>query len=109
MTEAEQFALCDAYEGNTMIVFSNKALAMRYAQHRLETFDQTGLMAGCEDTREGTGLFVCWRDPVPPEDLEERIGNCLWLLEEVLAGRYPRPIPGRVQELWSANNRRSPH
>jgi hypothetical protein len=101
MTEAEQFAICDAYEGNTMIVFSDKAIAMRYAVHRYATHQQIGLMAGVEDTREGTGLYVMWRDRIPPHELDERLANCRWLLEMTLAGGYPRPEPGKVGELWS--------
>lgn len=99
--ELELFAKADAYEGSTMIVFSDKGIAMRYGEHRHSTHGQVGLIAGCEDTRDGTGLFVMWRDRVPPEKLEERIANCRWLLEEVLAGRYARPVPGEANELWS--------
>jgi len=101
MTEAEQFAAIDAYDGNTMVVFSDLAIAMRYANHRYRVHGQTGLIAGCEDTRKGTGLYVMWRDRIQPDKLGERIANCRWLLEEVLAGRYPRPVAGKVSELWS--------
>ena len=98
MTEAEQFAACDASKGNTMIVFSDKALAMRYMLYRHQAHGQIGLIAMAEDTRTGSGLVVIWRDRVPPEKLQERIGNCLWLLEETLAGRHPWPVAGTVQE-----------
>lgn len=101
MTEQEQFAQADAYEGNTMIVFSDEKIALRYALHRLESgLCDPGVMAKVDDTRTGSGLCVIWRDPVEPEKLAERLANCRWLLEEVLAGRRPRPVPGQVNELW---------
>ena len=99
MTEAEQFAICDAADGNTMLVFSDKHLAARYAIHRAKQ-GYYGLVAQCHDIREGTGICVMWRDPIPASELEERIANCRWLLEEVLAGRYPKPVPGEVNDLW---------
>jgi hypothetical protein len=100
MTEAEQFAMCDAYEGNTMIVFSDKPMAMRYALHRHETRGQKGIMVGVEDTRTGTGLYVMWRDRIPPDKVWERLANCRWLLERTLAGEHPKPQDGKVSELW---------
>jgi hypothetical protein len=99
MTEADQFALLDARDGNTMIAFAEKSMAMRYALHRHTQHGQIGLMAGCEDTRERTGLFVMWRDRVPGDKLFERLENCRWLLEEILAGRQPWPEPGTVTDL----------
>ena len=103
MTEAEQFAKIDAYEGNTMVVFSDRAVADRYIVHRAYAQDQfgKGLIALVEDTREKTGLCVLWRDPIPADKLDERLANCRWLLEEVLAGRRPGPVAGEVTELWS--------
>ncbi|MBY0559890.1 hypothetical protein [Hyphomicrobium sp.] len=102
MTEEEQFAACDAYEGNTMIAFSSKDLAMRYVLHRKRQMPELhGLIACREDTRTNTGLCVIWRDPVKAEELPERMANCLWLLEEILAGRKAWPVPGKVEELWS--------
>ena len=98
MNEAEQFAACDAYIGETMIVFSDRAIAERYQVHRFQLGDR-GVVAMAEDTRQRTGLVVVWRDPVPPERLSERIGNCLWLLEETLAGRSPWPRAGEVTPL----------
>jgi hypothetical protein len=99
MTEAEQFEMCDANDGNTMIVFSDRAIAMRYALHRAEKYGQIGIMAGVEDTKHGTGLYVMWRDRVPPEELLERLANCRWLLDRTLAGKSPRPQAG---EVWSS-------
>jgi hypothetical protein len=102
MTEAEQFALIDSYRGNTMIVFSDKAVAMRYVLSRYTRHGpESGLIAACEDTREGTGLYVMWRDPIGGDELEKRIANCRWLLEMTLAGGYPRPEAGEVGELWT--------
>jgi|SRR5215475_9936001 len=102
MTEAEQFAAIDAYEGNTMIAFSDKAIAMRYVLSRYSRHGpEVGIIAACEDTREGTGLYVMWRDPIKGAELEERTANCRWLLEMILAGAYPRPSPGEVGELWT--------
>ena len=98
MTEAEQFAAIDAYEGNTMIAFSDHAIALRYMQHRQTAgFVRSGLFAAAHDSRTGSGLFVLWRDPVPPDELATRQGSCLWLLEEMIAGRWPRPVAGKVQ------------
>jgi hypothetical protein len=105
MTEAEQFAMADAMEGNTMIVFSSKAVAMRYIQHRYKEPHISGVLVGREDTREGTGLFVLWRDPVAPHEIETRMENCLWLLEETLAGRSPMPKAGDVEVLWQGGQR----
>lgn len=96
MTEAEQFAMCDAAKGNTMLVFATEEIAQRYAAHRAEQ-GATGVMAMCTDTRTGSGLAVMWRDPVPADKLSERLANCRWLLEEALAGRFPWPVPGEVQ------------
>lgn len=92
MTEAQQFAAADALLGNTMIVFSDRAIADRYIVHR-------SCIAMVEDTRERSGLCVIFRDPVPPEQLAERIGNCRWLLEETLSGRSPWPNSGTVEFL----------
>ena len=47
-----------------------------------------------EDTRTRSGLLVQWRDPVPAVDLQRRQNEALWLLEEALAGRVPRPERG---------------
>jgi hypothetical protein len=101
MTEAEQFAALDAYQGGTMIAFSGYPIAMRYIAHRLRQNMRGGLIAAVHDSREGTGLVVIWRDPVRPDELEARMGNCRWLLEEILAGRQPGPVAGKVVELWS--------
>jgi hypothetical protein len=107
LTEAEQFAAIDAYVGNTMVVFSDRAIAARYVAHRAAA-GVTGVIAQAEDTRCGTGLVVQWRDPVKPGELETRIGNCLWLLEETLAGRSPRPEPGEIHELPGFLDRQEP-
>jgi hypothetical protein len=107
MTEAEQFAKCDAYQGNTMLVFSDRAIAARYVAHRAAQ-GHVGVIAQVEDTRGGTGLVVLWRDPVEPGRLEERMRNCLWLLEETLAGRSAWPQPGEVGELWTGGFSRPP-
>lgn len=96
MTEAEQFAAVDAFEGETMIVFSDRALADRFMLHQAAK-RLHGLVALVEDTRECTGLCVMWRDPVPLAKLSERLANCRWLLEETLAGRSPWPESGQVQ------------
>lgn len=95
MTELEQFAVCDASPGNTMLLFSDVKIATRYAIHRAKQ-GHYGLVAQCNDTREGTGLCVMWRDPVPAGEIETRIANCRWFLEEALAGRVSRPVPGEV-------------
>jgi hypothetical protein len=97
--EADLFAAIDAYKGNTMIAFDSKAMAMRYMLHRHGEFGDIGLRAAAEDTRTNSGLFVMWRDRVSPEQLAERQGNCLWLLEEILTGRQPWPTPGALSEL----------
>lgn len=97
MTEQEQFEAADAMEGDTMIAFSSKDLALRYVAHRKRKYPALhGLIACREDTRTGTGLCVIWRDPVEPGKLAERMSNCLWLLEEILAGRKAWPVPGEV-------------
>lgn len=101
MTEAEQFAVVDTYPGSTMVAWSDMAIAMRYMQHRLTKGVRHGLIAAAHDVRDGTGIVVMWRDPVPANELHLRQANCMWLLEEILAGRYPRPVPGQVGELWS--------
>jgi hypothetical protein len=100
MTEAEMFAKCDAMEGETLIAFSDLDIAMRYAEHRFKQTKAVGIIACAHDEREGSGLFVMWRDPIKPEELAKRQGNCLWLLEEILAGRQPRPIEGQATVLW---------
>jgi len=100
MTEQEQFDAIDAYEGNTMIAFSGKAIAMRYVAHR-SARGMKGVVVICEDTRTQSGLCVMWRDPVEPDKLAKREANCRWLLEEILAGRQPGPVAGELNELWS--------
>lgn len=100
MTEAEMFEMADAYEGPTMITFGDKAAALRYALHRHQKYGVIGLLVGIEDTREGTGIYVMWRDPVPPEQVEERLANCRWQLEKTLAGDFPMPVRGEVNELF---------
>ena len=94
-TEAEMFSECDEMVGPSMIVFSDLGIATRYLLHRY-SLGHIGLIAMAEDTREQSGLCVIFRDPVPPERLAERQGNCLWLLEETLAGRQPWPQPGET-------------
>ena len=101
MTEQEQFASVDAVEGNTMVTFSDKSLAMRYVAHRQATHGAVGLIALCEDTRTKTGLCVLWRDPVKASEFEERLANCRWLLEETLAGRAWWPQPGEAHQALS--------
>jgi hypothetical protein len=103
MTEAEQFAKADAAQGNTMLVFYSAAIAKRYIAHRA-TLGQTGLIAMIEDTKFGSGLTVVWRDPIEQGKVEERLANCHWLLEEVLRGRCPAPVPGEVGVLWERGN-----
>ncbi|MFM9963108.1 MAG: hypothetical protein ACKV2Q_18020 [Planctomycetaceae bacterium] len=93
MTESEQFAAADALLGNTMIVFSDRAIADRYIVHR-SCLGQRGIFALVEDTRERTGLCVVWRAPIPKEQFLERLANYRWLLEETLAGRSPWPNSG---------------
>lgn len=99
ITEAEQFAECDAVVGDTMLVLSDVEIAQRYLVHRWRLGVQRGIFALVEDTRERTGLCVLWRDPVPLEQLVERTRNCRWLLEETLAGRSPWPQAGEVNHL----------
>jgi len=101
MTEDEIFDAADAYEGTTMITFPDKAAALRYCLHRQKKFGVIGTVVGVEDTREGTGLFVLWRDPVPPDKMVERLANCRWLLEATLAGEYPMPVAGEINEHWT--------
>ncbi len=96
--ELALFAEIDAKLGNTMVVFDSRALANRYVAHRA-TLGEHGIVVLAEDTRTRSGLCVLWRDPIPPADVDVRLGNCLWLLEETLAGRTPRPQPGRVVDL----------
>mgnify|MGYP003384625773 CR=1 FL=1 len=102
MTEAEQFAACDACEGNTMLVFSDAEIAHRYVEHRARLGD-SGVICMVEDKfgSSGSGICVLWRDPIDERQLDERLANCRWLLEEVLAGRQPRPVAGQVNTLWS--------
>jgi len=105
MTEEEQFAQCDAREGNTMLVFSDKAIAMRYLDHRVRQYGDDGYRVLVEDTRTKSGLCVLWRDRVVDlKDLDKKFANCRWLLEEVLAGRQPRPVPGEVNVQWEKPN-----
>ena len=94
MTEQEMFAAVDAVEGNVMVTCASHDLAMRYLVHRQRMRPASGLIAMCEDTRTETGICIMWRDPVKPAELNERVANCLWLLEETLAGRARRP--GRI-------------
>ena len=97
MTEAEQWAIADAYEGETMIAFTSKAAAMRYVLHRYSAHGaERGLIAAAEDTREGTGLYVMWRDPVRGHELRDRITKCHRVLEDMLAGDLPTPMPGEA-------------
>lgn len=98
-SEAEQFAAIDAAVGNTMLVFADEGVCFRYKLH-LAARGAIGLRAECRDTRTGSGLVVMWRDRVPPEDLHTRLANCRWLLEEVLAGRQPRPVAGELTHIW---------
>lgn len=100
MTEAEQFAACDACEGNTMLVFSDAAIAHRYVDHRAR-LGASGVICMVTDTRSNSGICVLWRDPIEYRQLDERLANCRWLLEEVLSGRQPRPVAGQVNTLWS--------
>lgn len=99
-SEAEQFAAIDGYRGNTMLVFSSRAIADRYAAHRAAQ-GHTGMIVAVEDTRCGTGLCVMWRDQIEPSRLDERLANCHWLLEETLALRSSWPVTGQVNVLWS--------
>jgi hypothetical protein len=99
-SETSQFAQIDAYQGSTMLVFGDVAIAYRYAIHRKRQ-GYSGALALVEDTRTRSGLCVMWRDPVSFADVEQRQANCRWMLEEVLAGRYPRPVAGAVAELWT--------
>ena len=98
--EVDLFKQADAVEGETMIVFDSKPLALRYVLHRKTVFGESGLIPLVEDTRTGTGLCVIWRSPVAPAMMAERLANCRWMLEEVLAGRQPRPAAGQVNVLW---------
>lgn len=95
MTEADYFAAIDAEPVNTILVFDDIGLADRYVAHRARAGD-VGMVCRVEDTRTGSGLLVQWRDPVMAKDLVRRQGEALWLLEEVLAGRVPRPVKGEI-------------
>jgi hypothetical protein len=94
--EGDLFRQADAVDGRTMIVFDSPGIALRYIAHRART-GCVGVVVLVEDTRTRSGLSVLWRDPVPADQVEVRMANCRWLLEEVLAGRQPRPTPGSDQ------------
>lgn len=96
--ERELFRQMDAPEGQTLVATDDESLLCRYLQHR-QQHGFAGLIASAHDTRTLTGLIVFARDPVPAADLARVQGHCLWLLEEILAGRQPWPVAGQVTPL----------
>jgi hypothetical protein len=81
-----------------MFLFDDAALADRYVAHRAAG-GAAGVICRANDTRTGSGLLVQWRDPIPAAELPRRQSEALWLLEEVLAGRVPRPERGMVRNI----------
>jgi hypothetical protein len=98
MDETGTFAAIDAAPGNTALVFDDVALADRYVAHRARA-GAVGLICRVEDTRTRSGLLVQWRDPVPAAELPRRQSEALWLLEQILAGRAPRPERGVIMNI----------
>lgn len=98
MTDTTAFARIDAMPGNTLLVFDSIATADDYVVHRSLRGD-VGVICRVEDMRTGSGLLVQWRDPIPEAEFARRQGEARWLLEEVLAGRAPRPQPGAVTDI----------
>lgn len=98
LTEADYFARIDAEPINTILIFDDIALANRYVAHRAKHGD-VGLVCRIEDTRTRSGLLTQWRDPVPAADFARRQREALWLLEEVIAGRVPRPVRGEINNV----------
>lgn len=92
----EAFATIDAQPANTMLIFATTDVADRYAFHCAAYRRATGILVRVEDTRTGSGLIVQWRDPVPAADVPRRQSEARWMLEEVLAGRVPRPQPMQI-------------
>jgi hypothetical protein len=99
-SEAAAFAWLDSFKGPSLIAFVEQARALRYMAHRKQQNPGLhGLIAMAVDTRTGSGLCVIWSEPVAAADLQKRQSNCLWMLEEILAGRQPWPKNGEVAEL----------
>lgn len=98
MSKEDLFAQIDAFQGNTMIVFDDLGMANSYVLHQHER-GLVGMVCRVEDTRTGSGLLVQWRDAIPAGELARRQREALWLLEEVLAGRVPRPIPRSITDI----------
>lgn len=98
MTEVECFVAIDAEPKNTIRVFDDRALADRYVAHRQRAGD-VGMIVRVEDTRTRFGLLAQWRNSMPAAEIERRCGEAAWLLEEVLAGRVPRPVRGQINNI----------
>lgn len=81
-----------------MLVFANVADANAYVSYRSDRGDH-GLICRVEDTRTKSGLLVQWRDVIVPAELNRRMAEARWLLEEVLAGRIARPKRGEVIDI----------
>ena len=101
MTEFDYFARIDAEPRNTILVFDDIALADRYQAH-LAQRGVVGILCRVVDTRTGSGLLTQWRDPIPAADHPRRQREARWVLEEVLAGRVPRPEHGRISNISDA-------
>jgi hypothetical protein len=92
------FDKIDAAVGNTLVVFADLSDATAYCIHQHER-GVFGIICRVEDTRTGSGLVVQWRDPIRAAELPRRQREALWLLEEVIAGRVPRPEPGKIADI----------
>lgn len=98
MTGTDHFARIDAKPVNTILVFDDITLADAYVVHQAVR-GIVGLICRVEDARTGSGLLTQWRDPIPASEFQRRQGEALWLLEEVLAGRVPRPAPNQISNI----------